>query len=64
MTLPDTRRLLQTVLAVAAERDAQAHAIAVSDWRQMRNQMARQCHAKVCEREQKKAKRQRLRDTG
>jgi hypothetical protein len=64
MTLPDTRRLLQTVLAVAAVRDPQGHAIAVSDWRQTRNQTARQCHAKAHEREQKKAKRQRLRDTG
>jgi hypothetical protein len=64
MTLPDTRRLLQTVFAVAAVRDPQAHAIAISDWRQTRNQIARQCHAKAHEREQKKAKRQRLRDTG
>jgi hypothetical protein len=47
MTLPDTRRLLQVVLAVAAPRDALAHAIAISDWRQARNQLARQCHAKA-----------------
>jgi hypothetical protein len=64
MTLPDTRRLLQTVLAVAAVRDPQRRAIAVSDWRQTRNQIAYRCHAKAQEREQKKAKRQRLRDTG
>jgi hypothetical protein len=64
MTLPDTRRLLQAVLAVAAVRDPEAHAIAVSNWRQIRNRVARQCHAKAREREQKKTKRQRLRDTG
>ena len=56
MTLPDTRRLLQAVLAVAAPQAALAHAIAISDWRQARNQLARQCHAK--------ARKQRLRDTG
>ena len=64
MTLPDTRRLLQTVLAVAAALDPEGHAIAISDWRQIRNGVARQCHTKAHEREQKKAKRQRLRDTG
>jgi hypothetical protein len=60
MTLPDTRRLLQTVLAVAAPRNPVLHAIRISDWRQQRNQLARQCHAKARER----VRRKRLRDTG
>jgi SRSO17 transposase len=64
MTLPDTRRLLQAVFAVAAPRHPEAHAIALSDWRQARNEIARQCHAKTHEREQKKARRQGLGDTG
>jgi hypothetical protein len=57
MTLPDTRRLLQAVLAVAAPLD---HAIAISDWRQQRNQIARQCHARA----RAQARRRQLRDTG
>ena len=60
MTLPDTRRLLQTVLAVAACRHPEAHAIRISDWRQLRNLLARQCHARTRERERRK----RLRNTG
>jgi hypothetical protein len=60
MTLPDTRRLLQTVLAVATAADPQAHAIAISDWRQLRNQLARQCHAKT----RARARRKQLRNTG
>jgi hypothetical protein len=64
MTLPDTRRLLQVVLAVAAPRHPEAHAIALSQWRQERNRVACQCHAKAREEEQTKAKRPLLRDTG
>jgi hypothetical protein len=65
MTLPDTRRLLQTVLAVAAPLDPQAQAIALSDWRQARNQAARRSHAKTHAREQRAwARKQRLRNTG
>jgi len=60
MTLPDTRRLLQVVLAVAAPRDALAQAIAISDWRQARNQIARQCHAKA----RARARKEQLRNTG
>jgi len=60
MTLPDTRRLLQTVLAVAAPRHPQAHAIKISDWRQQRNQLASQCHARTRERKRRKQ----LRNTG
>jgi len=60
MTLPDTRRLLQVVLAVAAPPDALAQAIAISDWRQARNQLARQCHAKA----RARARKEQLRNTG
>jgi len=60
MTLPDTRRLLQTVLAVAVLGDAQTHAIRLSDWRQLRNLQARLSHAKA----RARARRQRLRNTG
>jgi len=60
MTLPDTRRLLQTVLAVAAPRHGEAHAIRISDWRQLRNQLARRCHAKT----RARARRKQLRNTG
>lgn len=60
MTLPDTRRLLQVVLAVAAPQDAFAQAIAISDWRQARNQLARQCHAKA----RARARKEQLRNTG
>ena len=34
MTLPDTRRLLQTVLTVAVAGDPVKHDLALSDWRQ------------------------------
>jgi hypothetical protein len=60
MTLPDVRRLLQVVLAVAAPRYPVAHAIAVSDWRQQRNRIARECHAK----RRRRQLRRELRDTG
>jgi hypothetical protein len=60
MTLPDARRLLQVVLAVAAPADLVAHAIALSNWRQQRNQLARQCHAK----RRARARRKQLRNTG
>lgn len=57
MTLPDVRRLLQVVLAVAAPRNLLAHVIGLSQWRQERNRIARASHAKA-------RRRQRLRDTG
>lgn len=60
MTLPDTRRLLQVVLAVAASRNPLAHAIELSAWRQQRNQLARECHAKT----RARARRKQLRNTG
>ena len=60
MTLPDTRRLLQGVLAVAAPQDTLAQAIAISDWRQARNQLARRCHAKA----RARARKEQLRNTG
>jgi len=60
MTVPDVRRLLQVVLAVAAPRHPEAHAIALSDWRQERNRIARECHAKT----RRRRHRQQLRDTG
>ena len=59
MTVPDVRRLLQLVLAVAAPRDLLAHGIALSDWRQERNRIARECHAKA-----RRRQRRQLRDTG
>ena len=60
MTLPDVRRLLQTVLAVAVVGDPRAHAIRLSTWRQQRNRLARRSHAKA----RARARRQRLRNTG
>ena len=59
MTLPDTRRLLQVVLAVAAPRNVFRHAIDLSEWRQGRNRIARECHAKA-----RRRRRLQLRDTG
>ena len=59
MTLPDTRRLLQGVLAVAAPREALAQAIAVSDWRQAQPTRA----AVPCE-GPRRARKQQLRNTG
>jgi hypothetical protein len=57
MTVPDVRRLLQRVLAVAAAAgNLLVQDIALSDWRQERNRMARESHAK--------ARRRQLRDTG
>jgi hypothetical protein len=65
MTLPDTRRLLQVVLAVALLQDAYKHAIAISDWRQGRNHCARQSHTKTRARQQRaQARKTRLRNTG
>lgn len=60
MTVPDVRRLLQVVLAVAAPRNLLAHVIALSDWRQERNRIARVCHTKTRNRRRRKQ----LRDTG
>jgi hypothetical protein len=60
MTLPDTRRLLQVVLAVAVVGDPHRHAIKLSDWRQRRNEQARKANAKA----RRRAHRQWLRDTG
>lgn len=60
MTLPDVRRLLQVVLAVAAPRRPEAHAIRLSEWRQERNRLAQECHTNTRRRRQRK----RLRDTG
>lgn len=37
MTVPEVRRLLQLVLAVAAPRNLLAHGMALSEWRQERN---------------------------
>lgn len=60
MTVPDVRRLLQLVLAVAAPRDRLAQGIALSNWRQARNRIARESHAKS----RRRHRRQQLRDTG
>jgi hypothetical protein len=57
MTVPDVRRLLQVVLAVAAPRNLLTQVLAVSRWRQERNRIARASHAKTRQRQQ-------LRDTG
>ena len=58
MTVPDVRRLLQVVLAVATHRNPLMQVISLSQWRQERNRIARACHAKARQR------RQQLRDTG
>jgi len=60
MTVPDVRRLLQVVLAVAAPRNPVTHAIALSEWRQERNRIAQEAHAKT----RRRRRRQQLRDTG
>jgi hypothetical protein len=60
MTVPDVRRLLQVVLAVAAPRSPLGQSIALSDWRQERNRIARESHAKT----RRRRHRQQLRDTG
>jgi hypothetical protein len=60
MTVPDVRRLLQAVLAVAAPRALVSHVLALSAWRQERNRIARECHAKRRRREQRRW----LRNTG
>ena len=60
MTVPDVRRLLQVMLAVAAPRHPLVHAIRLSEWRQERNRMARECHTKT----RRRRLRQQLRDTG
>lgn len=60
MTVPDVRRLLQVVLAVAAPRNLLAHAIALSAWRQERNRRARECHKQT----RRRRWRQQLRNTG
>jgi hypothetical protein len=60
MTLPDVRRLLQTVLAVAVLAEPRLHAIRLSNWRQQRNLLARLSHAKT----RARARRQQLRNTG
>ena len=57
MSVPDVRRLLQLVLAVAAPRDRLAQGLRLSAWRQARNRRARAAHAKTRRRKQ-------LRDTG
>jgi hypothetical protein len=60
MTVPDVRRLLQAVLAVAAPRHPVAHVIALSEWRQERNRIAAESHKKT----RRRRRRQQLRDTG
>jgi hypothetical protein len=60
MTLPDARRLLKTVLAVAVLGDPRRHAIGLSNWRQERNRQARLSHAKA----RARARRKQLRNTG
>jgi len=60
MTVPDVRRWRQVVLAVAAPGNLLAHVIALSQWRQERNRIARAGHAKARQRR----RRQQLRDTG
>jgi hypothetical protein len=55
MTLPDVRRLLQVIFAPEPPKSPVQHAIDLSDWRQKRNRIASECHAKV--------RKQMLRDT-
>jgi hypothetical protein len=56
MTLPDTRRLLQVIFAPELPKQPERHAINLSAWRQERNRIARESHARV--------KKRRLRKTG
>jgi hypothetical protein len=58
--VPDARRLLLVVLAVAVVGDPVKQAITLSEWRQTRNQVARNSHAKA----RVKARKKQLRDTG
>jgi SRSO17 transposase len=60
MTLPDAWRLLQTVLATALWGCPRERAIRLSAWRQRRNRIAGECHAKT----RRRASRKRLRNTG
>jgi hypothetical protein len=62
--VPDVRRLLQTVLAVAVPRYPLVQAIRLSHWRQERNRIARACHAKARAKRARQARRQQLRNTG
>ena len=56
MTLPDVRRLLQVIFAPKAPPHPERHVIRLSEWRQKRNRIASEGHAK--------ATKQRLRMTG
>jgi hypothetical protein len=56
MTLPDTRRLLQVVFAPEIPAQPERHLINLSEWRQQRNRIASDCHAR--------ARKERLRETG
>jgi hypothetical protein len=47
MTLPDVRRLLQILFAPEVPKHPIRHAIEISAWRQNRNRIARECHAKT-----------------
>ena len=56
MTLPDVRRLLQVIFAPEIPTHPERHVINLSEWRQERNKIASDCHAKATKR--------RLRNTG
>jgi hypothetical protein len=56
MTLPDVRRLLQVVFAPETPREPERHVIHLSEWRQRRNRIASDCHART--------RKERLRKTG
>jgi hypothetical protein len=58
--LPDVRRLLQVIFAPEIAAYPEWHAIKLSEWRQERNRIARQCHTKA----RAKARKLRLRKTG
>jgi hypothetical protein len=56
MTQPDVRRLLQVIFAPEIPAYPERHVISLSEWRQERNRIASESHAK--------ARKQRLRKTG
>ena len=55
MTLPDVRRLLQVIFAPEIPTPPERHVINLSHWRQQRNRIASDCHAKATKRRLRKS---------
>jgi hypothetical protein len=65
ITLPDVRRLLQTLLAPELPRDRLQRDLDLSAWRQQRNRRARESHARTRrENWRQRLRRKPLRKTG